>query len=220
MSWEIAAFHPSNLQSRRAVCNYNFFLTLITRVSYFRFFFPLKIVRWHLSPTCPAQVTSALAEPHGARTPRVFAGAAPRLSRGENYTSQRPACPRSWFPAGEARGRARGRCGARSGAHGAGRTREAPRVPDSNPEMARRRDEPRRGAPLMAEGKPDAEVKLILYHWTHSFSSQKVQASASRAERSGFQHPDSSLRGWGHAGLHPAPSLARVRLVGERGQPV
>lgn len=37
----------------------------------------------------------------------------------------------------------------------------------------------------MAEGKPDAEVKLILYHWTHSFSSQKVQASAAqgRADR-------------------------------------
>nr|XP_014338712.1 PREDICTED: ganglioside-induced differentiation-associated protein 1 isoform X4 [Bos mutus] len=41
--------------------------------------------------------------------------------------------------------------------------------------MARRQDEQRGGAPLMAEGKSDAEVKLILYHWTHSFSSQKVR---------------------------------------------
>lgn len=45
----------------------------------------------------------------------------------------------------------------------------------------------------MAEGKSDAEVKLILYHWTHSFSSQKVKASAGRAVRIGFQHRDSSL---------------------------
>lgn len=44
----------------------------------------------------------------------------------------------------------------------------------------------------MAEGKSDAEVKLILYHWTHSFSSQKVKASAGRAARIGFQHLDSS----------------------------
>ena len=42
----------------------------------------------------------------------------------------------------------------------------------------------------MAEGKSDAEVKLILYHWTHSFSSQKVKASAGRAARIGFQHLD------------------------------
>ncbi|XP_028356126.1 ganglioside-induced differentiation-associated protein 1-like [Physeter macrocephalus] len=41
--------------------------------------------------------------------------------------------------------------------------------------MARRQNEQRGGAPLMAEGKSDAEVKLILYHWTHSFSSQKVR---------------------------------------------
>uniref|UniRef100_A0A9L0JRN8 Ganglioside induced differentiation associated protein 1 n=1 Tax=Equus asinus TaxID=9793 RepID=A0A9L0JRN8_EQUAS len=41
--------------------------------------------------------------------------------------------------------------------------------------MARRQDEQRGSAPLMAEGKSDAEVKLILYHWTHSFSSQKVR---------------------------------------------
>lgn len=44
----------------------------------------------------------------------------------------------------------------------------------------------------MAEGKSEAEVKLILYHWTHSFSSQKVKASAGRAARIGFQHLDSS----------------------------
>ncbi|XP_040482057.1 ganglioside-induced differentiation-associated protein 1 isoform X2 [Ursus maritimus] len=41
--------------------------------------------------------------------------------------------------------------------------------------MARRQEEQRGGAPLMAEGKSDAEVRLILYHWTHSFSSQKVR---------------------------------------------
>ncbi|KAF6323297.1 ganglioside induced differentiation associated protein 1 [Rhinolophus ferrumequinum] len=41
--------------------------------------------------------------------------------------------------------------------------------------MARMQDEQRGGAPLMAEGKSHAEVKLILYHWTHSFSSQKVR---------------------------------------------
>ncbi|KAL1775614.1 ganglioside-induced differentiation-associated protein 1 [Sigmodon hispidus] len=41
--------------------------------------------------------------------------------------------------------------------------------------MARRQDEARVGAPLRAEGGPDAEVRLILYHWTHSFSSQKVR---------------------------------------------
>lgn len=37
----------------------------------------------------------------------------------------------------------------------------------------------------MAEGKSHPEVKLILYHWTHSFSSQKVKASAGvgRADR-------------------------------------
>ena len=46
---------------------------------------------------------------------------------------------------------------------------------------------------MMGEGKSDAEVKLILYHWTHSFSSQKVKASAGRAARIGFQHLDSSL---------------------------
>lgn len=47
----------------------------------------------------------------------------------------------------------------------------------------------------MAEGKSDAEVRLILYHWTHSFSSQKVKASLlGRAVRIGFQHRDSSLR--------------------------
>ncbi|XP_004372573.2 ganglioside-induced differentiation-associated protein 1, partial [Trichechus manatus latirostris] len=40
--------------------------------------------------------------------------------------------------------------------------------------MARRQDEQRGGAPLMAEGKPGEEVRLILYHWTHSFSSQKA----------------------------------------------
>lgn len=45
------------------------------------------------------------------------------------------------------------------------------------PKMARRQEEQRGGAPLMAEGKSDAEVRLILYHWTHSFSSQKVKAS-------------------------------------------
>lgn len=44
--------------------------------------------------------------------------------------------------------------------------------------MARRQEEQTGGAPLMAEGKADAEVRLILYHWTHSFSSQKVKASA------------------------------------------
>uniref|UniRef100_A0A8I3Q5G5 Ganglioside induced differentiation associated protein 1 n=2 Tax=Canis lupus familiaris TaxID=9615 RepID=A0A8I3Q5G5_CANLF len=41
--------------------------------------------------------------------------------------------------------------------------------------MARRQEEQTGGAPLMAEGKADAEVRLILYHWTHSFSSQKVR---------------------------------------------
>ncbi|KAL0599204.1 Ganglioside-induced differentiation-associated protein 1 [Plecturocebus cupreus] len=44
--------------------------------------------------------------------------------------------------------------------------------------MAGRQEEQRGSAPLRAEGAVDAEVKLILYHWTHSFSSQKVQASA------------------------------------------
>ncbi|KAI5938949.1 ganglioside-induced differentiation-associated protein 1 isoform X1 [Manis javanica] len=41
--------------------------------------------------------------------------------------------------------------------------------------MARKQDEHRGGAPFMAEGKSDEEVRLILYHWTHSFSSQKVR---------------------------------------------
>ena len=58
--------------------------------------------------------------------------------------------------------------------------------------MARRQDEQRGGAPLIAEGKSDAEVKLILYHWTYSFSSQKVKALAGRAAQIGFQHLDSS----------------------------
>ncbi|KAI2550358.1 ganglioside induced differentiation associated protein 1 [Homo sapiens] len=41
--------------------------------------------------------------------------------------------------------------------------------------MAERQEEQRGSPPLRAEGKADAEVKLILYHWTHSFSSQKVR---------------------------------------------
>nr|BAC33861.1 unnamed protein product [Mus musculus] len=41
--------------------------------------------------------------------------------------------------------------------------------------MARRQDEARAGVPLRVEGPPDKEVHLILYHWTHSFSSQKVR---------------------------------------------
>ncbi|CAK6438744.1 unnamed protein product [Pipistrellus nathusii] len=41
--------------------------------------------------------------------------------------------------------------------------------------MAQMQDEQGGGAPLTAEGKSEAEVKLILYHWTHSFSSQKVR---------------------------------------------
>ncbi|EPQ07889.1 Ganglioside-induced differentiation-associated protein 1 [Myotis brandtii] len=41
--------------------------------------------------------------------------------------------------------------------------------------MAQMQDEQGGGAPLMAEGRSEAEVKLILYHWTHSFSSQKVR---------------------------------------------
>lgn len=53
-----------------------------------------------------------------------------------------------------------------------------------HPEMARRQDEARVGAPLRVEGQPDAEVRLILYHWTHSFSSQKV-TTRSRGPRSG-----------------------------------
>ena len=56
----------------------------------------------------------------------------------------------------------------------------------------------------MAEGKSDAEVKLILYHWTHSFSSQKVKAAAGRAARVGFQHLDSSR--WVPPGEARSPS--------------
>ncbi|XP_055142531.1 ganglioside-induced differentiation-associated protein 1 isoform X3 [Symphalangus syndactylus] len=41
--------------------------------------------------------------------------------------------------------------------------------------MAGRQEEQRGSPPLRAEGKADSEVKLILYHWTHSFSSQKVR---------------------------------------------
>lgn len=50
--------------------------------------------------------------------------------------------------------------------------------------MSRRQDEARAGVSLRAEGRPDAEVRLILYHWTHSFSSQKV-AACSRGLPSG-----------------------------------
>lgn len=54
-------------------------------------------------------------------------------------------------------------------------------------EMAQMQGEQGGGAPLMAEGKSEAEVKLILYHWTHSFSSQKVKAPAGGGRRgSGF----------------------------------
>lgn len=46
----------------------------------------------------------------------------------------------------------------------------------------------------MAEGKSDAEVKLILYHWTHSFSSQKVRLviaeKALKCEEHDKKHPD------------------------------
>lgn len=56
--------------------------------------------------------------------------------------------------------------------------------------MAQRLDEKSGDASLKGEDKPDVEVKLILYHWTHSFSSQKVKAL-----RIGFQHRDSSLAG-------------------------
>lgn len=65
-----------------------------------------------------------------------------------------------------------------------------------HPEMARRQDEARMGAPLRAEGRPDAEVKLILYHWTHSFSSQKVTAR-SRGPRSGSAPGQLPRRGAG-----------------------
>uniref|UniRef100_D4A5X7 Ganglioside-induced differentiation-associated protein 1 n=2 Tax=Rattus norvegicus TaxID=10116 RepID=D4A5X7_RAT len=44
-----------------------------------------------------------------------------------------------------------------------------------HPAMARKQDEARSGVPLRAQGPPAAEVRLILYHWTHSFSSQKVR---------------------------------------------
>lgn len=47
-----------------------------------------------------------------------------------------------------------------------------------HPAMARKQDEARSGVPLRAQGPPAAEVRLILYHWTHSFSSQKVTASS------------------------------------------
>lgn len=49
--------------------------------------------------------------------------------------------------------------------------------------MAQMQDEQGGGTPSMAEGKSEAEVKLILYHWTHSFSSQKVKASAGGGRR-------------------------------------
>lgn len=92
-------------------------------------------------------------------------------------------------------------------------------------EMAQMQDEQGGGAPLTAEGKSEAEVKLILYHWTHSFSSQKVKASAGRrrAERIGFQHQDSSLGAWPalaplETGLPTkAPSRAGVGLSGGQG---
>lgn len=84
--------------------------------------------------------------------------------------------------------------------------------------MARRQDEQRGGAPLMAEGKSDAEVKLILYHWTHSFSSQKVKASAGRAAQIGFQHLDSSRwvpPGEARPPRPPTQPLRAARPVGQ-----
>ena len=73
--------------------------------------------------------------------------------------------------------------------------------------MARMQDEQRGGTPLVAEGKSDAEVKLILYHWTHSFSSQKVKASNGRAGgEDRFSAP-----GQLPPGPHPAAGPARSR---------
>lgn len=48
------------------------------------------------------------------------------------------------------------------------------------------------GAPPLEAGEREAEAKLILYHWTHSFSSQKVRAGAGGAGRASA--PDSSRR--------------------------
>ncbi|KAI2550360.1 ganglioside induced differentiation associated protein 1 [Homo sapiens] len=59
--------------------------------------------------------------------------------------------------------------------------------------MAERQEEQRGSPPLRAEGKADAEVKLILYHWTHSFSSQKVRLviaeKALKCEEHDKEHP-------------------------------
>uniref|UniRef100_A0A087WQZ4 Ganglioside-induced differentiation-associated-protein 1 n=1 Tax=Mus musculus TaxID=10090 RepID=A0A087WQZ4_MOUSE len=59
--------------------------------------------------------------------------------------------------------------------------------------MARRQDEARAGVPLRVEGPPDKEVHLILYHWTHSFSSQKVRLviaeKALKCEEHDKEHP-------------------------------
>lgn len=55
--------------------------------------------------------------------------------------------------------------------------------------MAGMQDEQRGGAPLAAQGPAGAEVKLILYHWTHSFSSQKVKASRGAGGADGVSAP-------------------------------
>lgn len=68
--------------------------------------------------------------------------------------------------------------------------RRQPRPPaPAHPAMAGMQDEQRGGAPLAAQGPAGAEVKLILYHWTHSFSSQKVKASRGAGGADGVSAP-------------------------------
>uniref|UniRef100_F7BBX2 Ganglioside-induced differentiation-associated protein 1 n=7 Tax=Equus TaxID=9789 RepID=F7BBX2_HORSE len=107
---------------------------------------------------------------------RIFADSAPQLSRRRNYTSQPSVRPCGLAFPGSRRlhGKSNDALPSSVGGRSTGRTVEALR-PLAHLEMARRQDEQRGSAPLMAEGKSDAEVKLILYHWTHSFSSQKVR---------------------------------------------
>lgn len=139
-------------------------------------------------------MTSVLQRLSGAQTaPRPPCSPPPpvslRLSRRQNYTSQGSVRPRelSVLPGSSEASRKNhdrfaGQCGWEKHA-------EASRGPPllAHPAMARMQDEQRGGAPLMAEGKSHAEVKLILYHWTHSFSSQKVKGLGGGGPRgSGF----------------------------------